>query len=303
VERFSRSVPGDRGIINAEVHMASTQEVRSREDVSSAFVHKGKISKVARYLWREDTKPGHFEWVDKHNLSVDDRYQRDLLQEKVKGIAAKFSWPIFGVLIVAERSDGFYVVEGQHRLAATMLRADVTDVPCMVFESESLVQEAEVFLGSNTWRRPPTAVAKFKALRVVGDDPALLVEQLVKESGRTISEASSATSISCISTLLDHAKVRPDTLKQAWPLICACCAGERMPRVLVDGVVYIVQHTTAGDERRVARIASMSARDLIESAYKNAGLHGKAGPKIWANGMVIAINRGLPDDRHLRLSE
>lgn len=148
------------------------------------------VTKVAKYKWRTDTRPGELMMIPKGSLEVDSAYQRGQNELKVQHIASSWSWPAFGALIVARRGDRFFVIDGQHRALAAIRRADVSDLPCVVFPMENIEQEALAFLDSNTSRKPLTTADKYKASLVVGDEVTTLVNNLIVASGRTVDVAS-----------------------------------------------------------------------------------------------------------------
>jgi hypothetical protein len=87
-----------------------------------------------KYAWAKTDEPGKLAYINKNILNVDSSYQRTLRDNTRLFIARNFSWAAFGVLSVANRSDGsLYVFDGQHRLAAAMERPSITQVPCVVF--------------------------------------------------------------------------------------------------------------------------------------------------------------------------
>lgn len=144
----------------------------------------GRMSKVEVYGWEIVDSPGKFKWIEKGFLNVDDDYQRDNLNlARVVRIASAWSWVRLGTLLVAERPDtSLWVFDGQHRKLGADRRSDITKLPCMVFASTGMRQEAGNFLNVNSDRGPVKSVDTFKAKLVAGDPVATSVKKLIGAS-------------------------------------------------------------------------------------------------------------------------
>ena len=84
-------------------------------------------------------KPGTFMQIEKELLLLDERYQRSQSAVKVAVMASKWSWQACGCILVAHRkvpsAVKFYVFDGGHRVAAAKKLAEITTLPCLVFEA------------------------------------------------------------------------------------------------------------------------------------------------------------------------
>ncbi|MGE5563157.1 MAG: DUF6551 family protein [Bacillota bacterium] len=121
-------------------------------------------------------------------LLIDESYQRSLeadsSQSLVRRIAAHWDWGLCQPLFVARRADGgLYVVDGQHRLAAALLRGDINQLPCVVRDFPSSDLEAAAFVALNQQRRPLTSLDLFKAAIAAGDMEATQIVQCLAEAG------------------------------------------------------------------------------------------------------------------------
>jgi hypothetical protein len=75
-------------------------------------------------------------------------YQRQLNERRAKMIAKQFKNELFKQPVVAFREGKYFCVDGQHTIAAfKILGKDV--VACTVFDSDSFVEESELFLTLN----------------------------------------------------------------------------------------------------------------------------------------------------------
>ena len=124
-------------------------------------------------------------------LQIDQEYQRSLdagsSQTLIRRIAVHWDWGLCQPLFVARRADGgFYVVDGQHRLAAARLRGDIWQLPCVVSSFATMADEAASFVALNQQRRPLSALDLFKAALAAGDDEAKAIVRALEAAGLTL---------------------------------------------------------------------------------------------------------------------
>lgn len=280
-------------------HLLTTAETNPE-----AFVHRGKHTKVERYGWADPAQRGVLICVSKWQLRIDRDYQRNVNEAKVMDIATNFSWPAFGTLTVAKRSDGsMWIVEGQHRHCAAMRRADVIDVPCNVFEMASRKEEAGTFLTTNSNRKPVGAVEKFKAQLMNDDAAAALVQELIGAVGRHVGDGKDG--VRCVRLLYNYAKSEPRLLRKMWTLIHEVCAGECVSERIVDGFMYIEPRMPNGDSltgtRWRRRAVDIGLTEFLAATTRCSAMYSKGGVKIWAEGIVIRLNKGVPEAKSLVL--
>lgn len=132
----------------------------------------------------EATK-GKFRWIPKGIIGVDRTYQRNTVKANIiKKIARDFDWRKFGVVLVSERKDGSLVAfDGQHRLEAAKLIDQIRDVPCLIFDSSTVTQEASGFVGVNRDRVLVTSIDKYRASVVAEDERAMNAESVMQTLG------------------------------------------------------------------------------------------------------------------------
>lgn len=259
-------------------------------------VHNGKLTKVERYKWKMQDTPGALRWVKKGDLQVDHTYQRNANEMKLIAIAKDWSWVACGAIVVADREGVLFVVDGQHRVLAARKRSDIAELPCLVFKTHEVKQEAKGFLVAQTQRRPVTSVEKFRALVVVEDRAALLVQELLDQAGKVPGNGMSPGSVKCVGALLRWANDDAATLCSVWPLIVAVSSGQVIHRRIVDGLMYIAKRMPTGssltDREWQKRVLKVGVTGLLDGAAKAGAYYAFGGMKVWAAGMVEAINRG-----------
>ncbi len=265
---------------------------------SDAAHMPGGGSKVERYGWAKAGERGELLWVDKNKILVDHGYQRDAEESKVKAIARDFSWVAFGVGTVARRSDGtLYAVDFQHRLMAALRRSDVTAVPVIVFDMDETSDEARAFYVANSNRRPVSAIAKHKAKVGFGHPAATLAAKLIADHGRHACKSDVANGVKCVGRLEKYAETDPETLAKMWPLLMRLTAGKMLKEHHLCALMYIEQNARHGasitDPRWEKRVLALGPDGIAEAAIDATRYMRAGGERVWARGVVDAINRKL----------
>ena len=255
-------------------------------------------SKIERYGWTVQDGQGELRSVSKHDLTVDyASYQRMANYSKTLLLARDWSWIACGALIVASRDGKLHVVDGGHRLVAAMKRDDITVLPCVVFKTQEIGQEAKGFLQANTARKPITIVDTFRASLIVKDPAAVLVNDLLETTGMYLGGGGKeVNSVRCVGVLIKHARSDSALLQKMWPLFVQLHATIALKERIVDGLMYLEKNAAGGasllDSKWKARLLSVGAEELIQAAGRAAAFYTKGGARVWATGMLEAINKG-----------
>jgi len=269
---------------------------------STERVHNGNMTKIDRYGWSIQDNKGELRWINKMDVQVDYSYQRNTNEMKLKNIARDWSWIACGAIVVANREGALFVVDGQHRVLAARKRSDITDLPCLVFTTSAAKQEAKGFLSAQTQRKPVTSIEKFKAMVVVEDPDALFIQSLADKYGIHIKSGYAPGYLKCVSSMLSHAKNDRETLAHIWPLVVDVSKNYAISERILEGLMHIEKRMPKGtslmDKEWTARVLKVGAPGLLDAAGKASAYYAKGGPKVWASGMVEAINKN-----HRRLLE
>lgn len=264
-------------------------------------------SKVSQYGWVLNDKPGELVWLSKNELLVDHSYQRNASQKRVLHIAQKWSWLACGVIIVAKREDDhrFYVVEGQHRVLAALKRSDIERLPCIVFKTQSVKEEAAGFYDANTARRLPTTIEKWRAQLLREDETTVFVDALIRQAGRVASNNTGPGDVRCLGALLRAAEADREMLCRMWPLIVEVCHGHPIHERVFEGLMWLEAHLSEEhsltDKRWRERVTRVGFVGLLDAAQRAATFYARGGPKVWALGQLEALNKGCRI--HLALAE
>lgn len=264
------------------------------------------VPKRVKFGWSAPGDVGEFLLIDKNQINIDHaNYQRAYSHGRSVLMARRFSWRRFEVIIVALRNDGSYwVIEGQHRLKAAMLRDDVTLVPCLVFLVDDIKEEAKTFVDIGTGSKALTSLDKFQPAITAGDESAILVNDLLVASDYRPNSTSSAGSVKCLKTLVKLAKEDAEALKELWPLLVQVHAGKAIHQRLVEGLAYL--HKSSGGRilkdpyRR--RLVARGRDNLIADANKAAQAYSTGGAKVWAAGIAGQMSKGLRDENKILIN-
>jgi hypothetical protein len=210
-------------------------------------------------------------------LLIDDSYQRSLdtesSQSLIRRIAVKWDWGLCQPLFVARRADGgLYVVDGQHRLAAAVMRGDISQLPCVVSHFDDATREAAAFVALNQQRRPLNALDLFKAALAAGDAEATKIKAALDQAGLRLAnhtnnqqmKAGQVANIGglqrCHRTYGDHVLVTSlRVLSRAYQQQVLRYAGSIFPGIVAVAAGEIANRTAAND--LVDRLAPFIARE------------------------------------------
>lgn len=255
-------------------------------------------TKIERYGWTVKDTPGELKRLNKSVLQVHPAYQRHAVETKIKMIAAAWSWIACGVIIVGKRGGEYWVIDGQHRVIAAMRRADIDSLPCLVFETDSVEQEARGFLDANTGRKPVSSIDKFRASIAAGDETAKYVDSLFHELGITPrATATKAMEIKSVAWAMTRARDSREAFEAVTRMAAELCKESILHEMLLDGLYYIHVNsvTKLNDKRLRDRLKKIGASRLIDAAKRASAYFARGGAKVWADGMLSEINKGLRD--------
>jgi hypothetical protein len=263
----------------------------------STHTAKG-VDKVKRYGWTMKDKPGTLTMLHKDTLQVHPAYQRELVEQKVKQITAEWSWIACGALIVGKRGGEYWVIDGQHRAMGAKRRSDIEQLPCLVFETEGVKQEAQGFLDVNTGRKPITSTGRHKAMVAAGNDTASFIQAQIDALGLQVKGTSGrAGNLKCIGWCMKRASEDRERFTRVLTLVAEMANkdGIFVPERVLEGVWILDSKCGDGlaDKRLVQRLKDKGAQALLDAAGRAAAFYNGGGGKIWAQGMLAELNKGL----------
>ena len=169
----------DLGLLNAR------DQVRLSKD--RHFVHIKPVKSLDK-IEVFSTDVGTFPRLVKvkpEELYVEEKYQRELNVSVVQKICASFNWAFFGTILIAPRENGGYnIVDGQHRVYASMLHPDVEYIPAILCDTiVEANQQAEMFIAVNQDRKAVSDIDKFWASLESGEIEAHNLNKLLLDVG------------------------------------------------------------------------------------------------------------------------
>lgn len=254
------------------------------------------IDKTKRYGWVTKDATGTLKNLHKDVLQIHPAYQRDVIPNKVKEITANWSWVGAGAIVVGERGGEFWVIDGQHRVMAAKRRSDITHLPCVVFQTEGVKQEAIAFLDLNTGRKPVSSIGKFKAMIAAGDEAACTVHKTLEALGVTPkSTANKGRELKSVAWAVRKAAEDANAFALVMRIAADLSSDMPIQERLLDGLWYINERMPGGiaDKRFNDRLRAVGARKLIDAANKAAAYFVRGGAAVWATGMLDELNKGL----------
>ena len=257
------------------------------------------------------------QFVLPQELQIDESYQRSIeaddSQRLIRQIAQHWDWDLCQPLMVSRRRDGaLFVIDGQHRLAAARLRADIAQLPAMVKEYASAADEAASFVHLNQRRRPLTALQLFRAAVASGDSEARAILAAIEAAGLRLGKSSQ------LYTSPPGSIIHINGIREAWRRhgAAVCCtalhvlatafAGQRLiyAGTIWPGIVALVadggaQRGYLQPEQTKRLCAVLGARD--QQAWRAAILRAKADDAAltMASAGALVIGAALAGDSGL----
>jgi hypothetical protein len=253
-----------------------------------------------------NTRPGgrierkaRLRWVLVRQMRVNPLAQRDLNCARVAKLAASFDVEQIGNPTVSHRGEWFYLVDGQHRIAALKLWLgswEDQQVQCWCYEGLSEAQEAELFLKQND-TLTVSAFAKFTVSVQAGRDTEADVDRIVRALGLRIAAGRAGGAISAVATLRRiYARGGPTVLSRALRIIRDAYGDAGLEGPVIDGIALVCQRYDGqlAEQRAVDRLASAhgGVSGLLSRAGQLRHNTGNATAQCVAAAAVELINRG-----------
>ena len=252
------------------------------------------VSKVEIYRWGFADKKGYFAEIDKRDIQVDHEYQREKIAwQKVKDLTRNWSWAGCGCILVAKREDGSYwVFDGQHRVLASMRRADIDTLPCLVFQTHSKVSEAKGFLFANSERKPVLALDKFRAAVMTGDETAVKANDIFKKHAIELDTSpSKPRQLKCVALCLRLVQRNCDAFEWALCSALRLCSDRPVHSDILHGLFWIEnKYKLCGDNRFESALMNASPDSILDSIARYAAAEGKRGDAVCGKGILKILN-------------
>lgn len=140
-------------------------------------------------------------WVPIAKMKVSPMAQRELNQSRVDHLSANFDPEQLGTPTVNERDDHYFIIDGQHRIAAMRhMGWGDQQIQCWTYRGLAEEEEAERFLVLNDYLAV-NAFARFKVGVTAGREIESDIDRIVRAAGMTIAKAKAPGAVGCVGTL------------------------------------------------------------------------------------------------------
>jgi len=197
-----------------------------------------KVERVAR-----------LQWVPLAQVKVNPAAQRDLNQARVDKLVTEFDPEQFGFPTMNHREDHYWVIDGQHRIAALkewLGDWEAQQVQCEVYEGMTEEEEGEVFLKRND-TLSVQAFAKFRIGVQAGRAEEVEVDRIVRECMLRVSQDKGDGAIAAVGTLMRvYRRGGPQTLARTLLIIRDAYGDPGLEASVIDGIGLLC-HRYNGD--------------------------------------------------------
>jgi hypothetical protein len=236
-------------------------------------------------------------WVPLERMRVNPLAQRDLNRARVAELAAHFDAEQMGAPVVSHRGDWFFLLDGQHRVAALkewLGSWDGQQVQCWCYEGLTEAEEAAKFLALNN-TLTVNAFAKFKVAIQAGREAESDVDRIVRALDLRIARGNGG--ICAVATLNRvYARGGAAVLSRTLRIIRDAYGEAGLDGPVIDGIGLLVQRYDGqlSERRAVDRLASAhgGVSGLISRAGRLRQSTGNPQAQCVAAAAAEVINRG-----------
>ncbi len=249
---------------------------------------KGRIEREAR-----------LRWVPLQQMRVNPLAQRGLNLARASQLAACFDPEQMGAPVVSHRGGWYYLVDGQHRVAALKLWLGSCyhqEVQWWCYEGLTEAQEAGLFLRLND-TLTVGAFAKFKVAVQAGRDAEADVDRIVRALGLRISQGRAAGGIGAVATLRRiYDRGGPAVLSRALRIIRDAYGEAGLDGPVIEGIALLCQRYNGdlSEQHAIKRLGAThgGVAGLVNRASQLRQSTGNAPAQCVAAAAVELINRG-----------
>lgn len=247
----------------------------------------------------------HLRWVPIAEMKISPRAQREFRQSHADKFAADFDLEALGYPVVNYRDGSYYVVDGQHRIAALKLIGwGDQKIQCECYDGLSEAEEADLFLRRDN-RKAIASFEKFRIALTAERATETDINRIVLANGLTVSKNHADGSIRCVGTLRkSYQQAGGPTLGRALRIIRDAYGSPGLEAPVIEGITLLCQRYNGAlnDENAVARLANVhgGVNGLLGRAQNLRKQTGNQRAQCVAAAAVEIINAGrggkkLPD--------
>jgi hypothetical protein len=238
-------------------------------------------------------------WVRLGDLHVSARAQRAFKEQHAAEIAAKFDLEALGFPVVSKRGGGYWVVDGQHRVAALRMvgfsENDRIQVEC--YEGLTEAEEADLFLTRDERKKIGT-LDRFRIGVVAGRDEDEDIDRIVQSLGFRVEHAKREGSIGAVAALRFAYQLDPEVLRRCVRILGESFDGDpqAFTSELIKGTALVCQRYNGSldDDKAVTKLATVTGGPVTVKR-KAASLRLRTGHSLaycTAGAIVETLNTG-----------
>jgi hypothetical protein len=244
-------------------------------------------------------RKAQLQWVPVSQIRVSPAAQRDLNPARVRALARHFDLEQFGTPVVSHRGGIYYVIDGQHRIAA--LRAagpGDCEVLCWTYHGLTEAGEAAMFLKLNN-TLTVGAHARFKVALRAGLPRETTIDWIVRGTGLRINPKPGPGAITCVDALVRvYQRSGPGVLDRALRIVWAAYGDAGLKAPLIDGISRVCHryNDQLDDMLAVTVLGAVAdgAAGLLHSAAAMSRQTRNPFVQSVAAMTVVLVNREIP---------
>lgn len=245
-----------------------------------------RIERVSRLLW-----------VPIESMTTSPAAQRKFSKHQAESYAADFKLESLGYPVLNKRDGRWYVVDGQHRIAALRLIGfGDLKIECECYFELSERDEADLFLERNE-RRNVAPFDKFRVALTAGREREHAVNDVVIASGLRIAQGGTHDTVAAVTALIDvYEHGGGITLQRALSILRDAFGGARpaFSADLIRGLGLVCQRYNGAFDDRVAvdKLARASLQALLAQASILRRATARPQAECIAAAVIELMNRG-----------
>jgi hypothetical protein len=261
-------------------------------DMASGIANDGK-TKVERYEWDALKSRSKHMRIKIADLNVDDYQRGEARRSSTIQKAKHWEYAAAGAVVVGQRSDGtFWIVDGLQRTLAESLRGDISEVDCMVFQSEGPHHESRVFQLCNLGRIPVDALHKFRVAVKAGDRTECEVDKWCAENGLRIAGDKGRNEIGFPSYVVQFWPLNTDAAKRSL-LFAKRVGNSEMCSEIFKGAYMLITHGIEIEKYEATIMKRGGHKRLLHDINAKAIEAGVSkNLNVCAQGILSSINYG-----------
>lgn len=238
-------------------------------------------------------RASHLRWLRIGDLHTSPRSQREFKPSWADALAADFKLEGMGYVVVSHRGEDYFLIDGQHRVAALKILGfdDNDTVQCEVYEGLTEEQEAELFLERNN-NKVVAALDKFKVAVHAGRKAEVEIADCVRNQGLRIGK-SGIMAVGTLGTI--YRRVGLNGLGKTLRIVRDAYGEIGCEAVVLDGVGLVIQRYdgVVNEDRMVKALSSAAGglNGLLTQTAKTRVSLGQPKPQCLAATAVSFYNR------------